>query len=282
MGLLHAITLAIALAPAAEAGAPPASDEGLEPGSLEELHYRGAAQFSAADYPAAIESFTAALVKADGQDADPVIRAAILFNLARSHALAHEVDPQLEHLRKALHVYERYLEEVETHALDVGDRAEMAEEDSTRIRVQLAELERQAAAEPEAQAQAPTTTEPPPPGVDRKRRTRGIALSVTGGVLLAGGAGMIGWGATFRGVAERSVQDENGGMPPNADEQNYIDQQARSGLRWVGIGAGVAAVGAGLLAWGIVDIVKAKPDKQVAVAPSFGPEQATLVINGRF
>lgn len=275
---LQTIALLMALGPAGE---PPASDEGLEPGSLEELHYRGAAQFSAADYTSAIESFTAALGKADSGDADPVVRAAILFNLARSHALAYEVDPQVEHLRKALHVYERYLEDVETHSLDVGDRAQMAEEDATRIRVQLAELERRTEAEAEPRPQGPAATEPAP-AVDAKRRTRGIALSVTGGVVLAGGAGLIAWGATFKGTAEQSVQDENGGTPPNATEQDYIDQQARAGRRWVGIGAGIAAVGAGLLAWGIVDIVKAKPKKQLAITPSFGPEHATLVITGYF
>ena len=270
------LLLVLSVAPAPE-DAPaedlPTTEAEAKVGSIEDLYYRGAAQYSAADYINAIESFTRALEVAGREGTEPEIRGALLFNLARSHARAYDVNDEVQHLRRALDIYRRFLEEVELHEIEAPDQISAAREDQEAIRATLEKLEQ------EAESNNATPGPEPRDEVDGKRRTRGLALTVTGGVLLAGGAGVAVYGTSFRRDAQKAVDAVE---DPGEQEEQFLADETRKGRVWIGAGVGVAVVGAGLLAWGIVDLLASKKAKKVAAAPLIGPELAGLSIAGRF
>lgn len=278
--MITAQLLLVLLAAPASEDAPaedlPTAQTEAKAGSIEDLYYKGAAQYSAADYANAIESFTAALEVAGREGTEPEIRGALLFNLARSHARAYDVDDEVSHLRRAMDIYRRFLEEVELHGIEAPDQISAAREDQENIRATLDKLEDEKQSGPEPAG--PVAAEPHDQ-VDGKRRTRGLALTVTGGVLLAGGAGVAIYGTSFRRDAQAAVDAVE---DPGEKEDQFLEDETRKGRIWVGAGVGIAVVGAGLLAWGIVDLLAAKKAKNVAAAPLIGPDMAGLALGGRF
>jgi hypothetical protein len=274
----------LAVAPAESPGAddPPAEDlqtkqSDAAPGSIEDLYYKGAAHYSAADYGKAIERFTEALDLAGRQGTDPSIRAALLFNLARAHTRAHAVDGDTRHLRQAIDIHRRFIEEANLLQLDIPDQIEAAETEIAEIEAKLAELDDAEDAE-DGPAPAPV----PAPAQDdggSKRRVRGIALTVSGAVALGAGVGVAVYGTSFRRDALDVVDQVDD--PPEV-EQKFIDDETRKGRVWIGVGAGVAAVGTGLLIWGIVDLAAAKRDRRAVAAPLLGPGLAGVAFGGRF
>jgi tetratricopeptide (TPR) repeat protein len=264
---------------AAPAGHAPAGEVPVQAprNEIEDLYYAGAADYSASEYRAAIDKFTRALALAVREDSDPHIRVALLFNLAQAHAGAFEVDRDVRHLRQAVDIYRRFLDESEPLGQDAEDQRDAAREAIARIEAELPALEADAAHDDKARPDV--EPEPAAHRVDPGRRRRGIVLAVGGGVALLGGVGLLAFGTTFRRDAERVVATHDD--PPEVEEA-FVREEVRKGRVWIGVGAGVAAVGAGLLTWGIVDLVASRSGpRAVAVVPTLGPVNG-LGLSARF
>lgn len=254
------------------------------PGSIEDLYYKGAAHYSAADYGEAIDKFTQALDLAGRQGTQPGVRAALLFNLGRAHTRAYDVDGDVRHLRQAVDIHRRFIEETETLGLEVPDQVEAAEAEIVEIEARLhaiAESE-QDSARGEPAVGAPGEPRPEPSQPDdaiSKRRVRGVALTVSGAVALGVGVGVAVFGTSFRRDALDLVDQVD---DPPEKEQAFVDDETRKGRIWIATGAGAAAIGTGLLIWGIVDLAATKKARTTVAAPLLGRGLAGVALRGRF
>ncbi|TPV97011.1 MAG: tetratricopeptide repeat protein [Myxococcales bacterium FL481] len=265
------MSIARAAEPAAE------SPEELE-AQVKALHHSGATLFETADYQGAIENFTQALKIANSYGADPQVRGALLYNIGKSRMKAYEVSRDASELRQALAIYTRFVDDAKAGAgyteTDVAD----AEREITSIRALLEEAEADAAAlaesiEPEETDAMPGHNDGEPPGepgdetADVSRRRVGVSLAILGGLGVAGGAGLIGYGATFRGYAEQEINSK-APMPVDPDDyrpdqQEFYDNEVGKGRWLMGGGGALAAAGVALL---VVGIVKAR--RQPSRAPA--------------
>jgi tetratricopeptide (TPR) repeat protein len=261
-----------------------------------ELYNEGSSLYSAADYNGAIERFTDALkiVTSEGSADEYVIRGALLLNIAQAHIHAYEVDADVGHLRAAKSIYQRFVDEAER-----GSGYDQADVDEARRQLdQLPQkIEEHDARTPKNDGR-PTTDGNPPPRDDGPKeaqivRTRsiGIGLVIAGSVAFAGGAGVLGWGTTFRRFAIQSVIDE-GGDPDRTpadftnEEKAYVDQQTTLGIVWMvagGVAALVGGAGIGVGAWQLAKAKKMKKQSNaVALTPLLTRDLAGLSVSGRF
>jgi hypothetical protein len=236
-----------------------------EPSEAERLFYDGSAAYSAADYLGAIEKFTAALGAATREGADPVIRSAMLINLAESHERAFEMHEDVIHLKKANAIYQRIQEEAGVAGYG-AETAEKAKRRQAVVRAKLDELH----VEPEPAPDPDPDPEPPPnlgsdDGDDaqpaeqptdperRKHKVVGGALVGVGSVALAGGAALIANGARLPAVARMNTM---GMQTPEA--MNHIAKETNKGRALWATGIGVATAGVVMIAVGAVQLTQAK------------------------
>jgi hypothetical protein len=262
---------------AEEEAAPELSEEAKR---AQQLFYDGSAQFSAADYTGAIEKFTEALKIVTSEGLDPTIRGALLINLARAHLKAYDVSRDVTHLRSAREIYSRIIREADRAGYSDDDIKE-SETGLEELDAKLAELE----AQDSAPSPAPTSTnsEQDEGEAGGGKRTIGIALAASGGVLIAGGAGALGWGTTYESFAEDSVAESGEQGFESANE--YIDQQKQRGQQWMIAGGAAAGVGLAVLVTGVVLIVKDGKEQKSAklnLSPVVSRAGSGLVLTGRF
>jgi tetratricopeptide (TPR) repeat protein len=120
VGALLVATPAVAAAqspaaqsPAAEAQTPAA--EAQSPAQQAQALFKdGAAQYKLSNYANAVDKFSAAFVlslEIDDDDLRGKVLHALQFNLARAHVKTYDIDEDVEHLRTAVDLLEKYLNE---------------------------------------------------------------------------------------------------------------------------------------------------------------------------
>ena len=290
-----ASVLAVSLGSAPVHAAPADEDPMAQ---AEALYREGEGSYSAADYNQAIEQFTAALkiVTAEGRDepGDYQIRGLLMVNIAKAHDHAHDIDRDVSHLRQALSIYDRFINEAPTIGYKAND-VEDAKAERSKIQAKLDEIEAREAAAIPAPAPAPTQTEARPPrddGNEAKARTAlglGIGLTITGVALLGGGAGALIWGTGFESAAEDEVQRDRtqAGValdaPFTPNEQQFIDDEIGKGNAWIGAGAALMVVGVAGIGVGAWQLAKYKKlSKTARLQPVLGPQYAGFSLTGEF
>lgn len=266
-----------------------------------QLFQEGSVRYEAADYNGAIEVFTKAIRELDQQGVDDIyIRGVLLYNIAKSHARAYDIDRDAAHLRQASVLYRRFIDRATTGAgqglFDAKD-VEDARTELTLVQEKLEGLD-VAAPEPESDHEAsepepkdePTPSAPPEPGDGwKKPRGIGIGLLVSGIAALGGGGALIGLGLRFKPNAEGQVAElDDLGLPedhPAFDEgEDFIARETRKGQALVGSGAAAAAVGAALIGVGAFYLVKSKRMRgaDVQAAAILTPDFGGVSLIGRF
>lgn len=238
------------------------------------LHAEGTAAYEAADYPGAIEKFTAALkiVMAEGGTDENTAKQALLYNIAKAHEKAYEMDEDPVHLRQALSLYTRYKESV-TAPKDKEDA--QAKINALQLRL----------TKPTPSVVSPKTTTPKPVVPDWKRpRNIGISLMVAGGGAFVGGVVMAVLGSRYESNARDQVRklDDLGvpeDHPARMQGATFIQQEAKKGKILMGLGGSLAGVGAVLVGTGAGFVVKAKRTRLSARVTT---TYVGLTVSGKF
>lgn len=281
------VSSVLSLAPAATQDVAPESADMSE---ARRLFDEGTARYDAADYEGAIEVFTLALGEVRGQGVDDfTVRGLLLFNIGRAHMRAYEIDKDIEHLRQAKTIFERFIEEAEAHPGEIDDA------DVDEARAQVDELERMLVAAEQSgdrprDKPAPDDKQDEPPGDPAKLRARGIGLTAAGVALLGGGVGMLVWGTGFGPAAEARVAELDDlelpeGTTAYADGDAFIAEERRKGSAWMAAGGVTAALGVVGVALGVQQLVKSKRlanERSVSANASFTRESVWFGISGRF
>lgn len=232
---------------AATAASEPGADEPASETPLtlaRRLYDEGTVAYSASDYDQAIEKFTAALRIISTQDVDvgADTRALLLYNLATAHRKAYEMSRALEHLRKAIDLYDR----IEREAPDAGysaDTVMQARDARAALEPTLREQEAKAAA-----AQRAANARPVDP-VPRRLILSGATLTGVGvassALWIAGIA--LGLGAN-RDIEATSRPSQAAGRADLFDRGHQADALAISGavVSSVLVTAGIALLAAGI------------------------------------
>lgn len=277
----------LAFAPASGPAPTSAPSEAADLSLAKQLFDEGTARYDAADYEGAIEKFTLALGELKGQGVDDFgIRGLLLFNIGRTHMRAFEIDDQVEHLKQAKSIFNRFIEEAALYP----DQVDPADVDEAKGR--LAEIDRllagtESAPEPDAGPSTPDDRPPPEPRDPAKLRAGGIGLSVAGVALLGGGIGMLAWGAGYGSAAEREVAGlDDAGLPAQspafADADAFVAAERRKGAAWMASGGVAAAIGVVGLALGVRSLVRAKQASRVTASAAFGREGVWVGVRGAF
>ena len=196
------------------------------------LFERGVSRYEVSDYPGAIENFTHAYDQSRKIE-DAALRGRVLhalqFNLARAHVKAYGIDEDRQHLRIAIDLFGKYL--AEGAELGIELEAEVLMERAKR------ELDAQKLADANQRER------------DRKEDSGESSLPDDG--------------VTERDSDSRS--DDEARQPGEQGADRGPSHQGRKSLRIGGyVSLGLAAVGAGMLAGGMVMGVKADDDYEQA------------------
>lgn len=250
----------------------------------QDLYSRGSVAYEAADYDSAIDLFTQSLnvTAALPEDEAGPIKLQLLYNIARAHEKAFDIDKDAKHLRQALALYKRYASEVP----DTGDTLD-AEYNMTRIEKKLRlldQIERNKAAASSPQREVPSPPPSAPPAeTDKKKRNVGIGLLSGGAAFTVTGIAVLAAGARLRPQAEQQVNDVTGGdMSHEAWEpgQAHIASETKRGRILMGVGGGVAALGVAGVVVGAVQLKKSK--QRTTVSAYGGAGEVGLILTGRF
>jgi len=267
---------------------------GPSPQQLEEaqvLFRDGTVKYESADYNGAIKSFTEALGIMTEADGDESTRLTLLYNIAKAHEKAFKIDQDVQHLRQAQMLYERYFEFAQKTG-NLGDELD--------IESKLAHLNTQLKIHSEIQENRDKAEGPPPPppvttlGADvdtdwEKPRKTGIGFAVGGGVFTIGGVVLAVLGSQFEGKAQTQVNGlTDQGVPMDhpawAEGNEFVASEKRRGTIFMATGATVAVVGVAGLGVGTYYLVKSKRlrEGRVAAVPALSPGFAGVQISGRF
>lgn len=206
-----------ALAAPPDEDAPPPDDESADP-QLDEakrLFDAGVARYTAADYGAAIDLWLEAYTMVPPTFDNRLIKAELIYNVARAQQKWFEIDRDVRHLRQARETLSRYLGEIDELYGDQGAlEREKIEERIAGLDQQIADWEaEQARREAElAERMRPTFDEEG----DAREQKRNRAMVGAGAGLTAlgiGGVGMLVTGIIIAGGADSQV----GQLPLEAD-----------------------------------------------------------------
>jgi hypothetical protein len=259
--------------------APPAEHEAPAEhlADAEALYRDGSTLYEAADYPGAIQKFTAALalVSAKSTPDGDTIKRPLLWNIAIAHERAFGIDGDQRHLRQAQTLYRSYVE-----LLAKDEVAAIAEAKTSLLRVQTLLSEQEKQSPPPPRVAAPS--HPVQQERDQKALKLGVGLLVPGVAATVAGAVMLGVGSTYGGKAQAQVDMlADLGVPPNdpAWDQGakFVEQERRKGRAMMAVGGTLA--GAGVVLIGIGAYYTAK-GKRVRVSPMLGIFGMTL--SGKF
>lgn len=292
-----AITLTLAPTPGLLASPPdeaPAQDEPPPDADFErakQLFDAGVASYTASNYEAAIESWTQANALIAPTFDNRLIKAELIYNIARAQQKWFEIDGDIKHLRQARETLGRYLGEI-----DVLYPAEQLTLERQKVEEQIAELDAAiATAEEEARRREAELAERMRPKFDdkadareRKRNKAMIGAGAGFTVVGLGSVGMLVAGVAMAGQANRAVEDLPLGEDVDARSQAIRKGQAGNALQLLGgFGGGLfLAIGVPLLIVGLVGENKRKQRRKAAgveaAAPLLIPNGAGFGVSGRF
>ncbi len=251
----------------------------------------GVARYTASDYGAAVDFWLAAYALIPPTFENRLVKAELIYNIARAQQKWFEIDKDIKHLRQARDSLGRYLDEVD----DLYPPEQVTLE-RQKVEEQIAELDQSIAeAEAEAARREAELAERMRPTFDEKADARerkrnnsmigsGAALTVVG----LGAVAMLVSGIAIAGQAERAVQ--NLPLAADIDERQRQVGKGSAGNALILLGsfaggiflvAGLPLLGVGLVAEG-----KRKQRRRAAgveaAAPMFLPSGAGLMVGGRF
>ncbi|MEM6295088.1 MAG: hypothetical protein AAGA54_27705 [Myxococcota bacterium] len=277
--MLQSVVLALSLVqPGWMLQAPDASGERQR---QEKLYLEGRAQFSAADYAAAIETWTKLLAELPQGPETTEVRLDLLFNIGLAHTREYLFDEDPVHLRKALTLFRLYAERKPSD--DVAKRI-------SELEAQLASLEDDdSTLEPPSPEAAPSSnveTEPPRDDAGGPSRGLGIGLVAGGGAAVVGGVALLVAGSRLRPAAEESVAALEGmGLEPDdpafAEGDAFVDEETRRGRAFMAGGGAVAGVGLVAVGVGVWALTRSRArggDVAWWVSPTLGG----MTMGGRF
>jgi tetratricopeptide (TPR) repeat protein len=256
------------------------------------LYQEGSTLYSAGDYNGAIEKFTEALkiitAEGSGEAEEYQIRGYLMLNIAKSHVNAYDVDRELFHLRQALSIYKRFVDESEKISYP-PEEIEEAKAEMEKLATRIEEIEA-------AEKDKGITGTPVPVVITNENEVEatrafgtGIGLTVAGTALVGSGIGFMVYGLGFEAAAQDQVIQEAG--DPNhvftPAEERFVEDEKNKGLGLTGGFAAVAALGIAGIGIGAWQISKARKLRRGAkasatVIPQFGTHGGGLAIVGRF
>ena len=245
----------------------------------ERLYRKGSAHYEAADYTAAITTWTDVLSSLPDSDEVLPIRLDLLYNIGVAHEKAYAIDKDPRHLRQAKQLFASY---AETRGDD--DSSRNALQRAAKIEELLATLD------PEAEPDAAPVVDATPSAIehvdaplDRRSRNLGIGLTTGGGAALVGGVVVLALGARMRPLAQDQVAELDAlGVPADhparAQGDAFVAAETRKGRTMMALGGSLAGAGAVLAGVGIFYVVKSRGRRSIAVAPTL----SGIAIKGRF
>ncbi len=293
----HASRIAVPVAQVAAVVAAPAEEpadgtDGDPDGELvsdaERMYRIGEAHFAAADYAAAIETWTAVLTHLPQTEAVHAIRLDLLYNIASAHEAEYDVDTNVRHLRQAVVLFQRYVEE-----RGDADATQDAQRRLDALRERIAEIEASSASTPSEPTTVPATapSDETPRPASRRDRNLGIGLVAGGGAGVVGGVVLIALGARLRPAALDQVNAMTLDDPDVvAQADAFVDDETRKGRIVMGVGGAVAAVGLAAAGAGTYYLVryqrgaKATASRRVRWDAGLSPTGggASVRVTGRF
>ncbi len=293
---LAGLALLLAGVPAPALGwAPPdePTDEGeQDPGEdpdmqrARELFDSGVARYTAADYGAAVDLWLEAYALIPPTYDNRLVKAELIYNVARAQQKWFEIDQDIKHLRQAREILARYLGEV-----DEIYPPEQVELERQKVQEQIDELDeliRETEAEIARREKELAERLRPKfdPELDRREARRNKAMIGSGAALSGlglGGVGMIVGGVLLAAQAEREVAELPLGA--DADARATAIQRGRTGnVLMVGgtvIASALIVAGVPLLATGLV-FEKRRRDYKESLQMSVVPTGTGLIWTGRF
>jgi hypothetical protein len=258
LSLLTCLALVLAAPPTRASGpAEPPAEEDPALAEAKRLFDAGVARYTAADYTAAVDLWLQAYALLPSTYDNRMIKAELIYNVARAQQKSFDIDHDPQHLRQARETLLHYIDELDDL---YGDQAPMERE---KVDDQLADIDEQLAAweAEQAKREAELAERMRPKfdeAADARERKRNQAMVIAGGSLTAlglGGAGMLVAGIVLAAGAERT----SGELPLVADipaRQAAISRgQTGNALMLIGtlsgavfLGAGVPLLGVGLAA----------------------------------
>ncbi|PRQ07322.1 hypothetical protein [Enhygromyxa salina] len=302
-----AVTLALALAPIGGlrvAHAAPANDDDADADAdddddddqamseAKQLFDAGVTRYSAAQYGEAVGLWLEAYDLIPPSFENRLIKAELIYNVARAQQKWFEIDKDVQHLRQSREILGRYLGEVDDlYGEQAAIEREKIEEQIAEVDEQIADWEaEQARREAElAERMRPKFDE----DADTREAKRNKAMLGAGAGLSAlgfGGIGLLVTGIVLAGGA----QAQTGGLPLEADipAREAAITRGESGNALMVTGTLVAGVflaaGIPLLAVGVASEKKRKARRAEAgvdvaqLGPAWIPGGAGLSIGGRF
>jgi tetratricopeptide (TPR) repeat protein len=273
--LVGALSVALAVPSPVVAAQPAASDVDME--DVKELYAQGRARFDTLDYQGAIDLWTKAFAQLPANEENRSIRNDLVYNIATAQEEAYKVDRDPTHLRQAIGLLRRYVDEYK--ALYKPTRQARAEVD--KVKARIAELEARLAEAEAATQPAATPATPPDPRAEERRKAIAVKQLLredpelsrqyrSGTSMIAGGSVALGLGAISLVVmlaylmlrsAARVGDEITGEGPDDAAEKSATTGAAVSG----GLGLGLIVTGAVLLPIGVGRRRRAKREAQERV-----------------
>ncbi|MGH1343164.1 MAG: hypothetical protein ACRBN8_16520 [Nannocystales bacterium] len=282
--------LGLTIAPPALA-APPSSDSNVEgeadaplDPALEKarvLHNEGSAAYDLADYPTALEKFSAAYVALPDGPQTAGIRSAIVYNVGITQKRMYELDGDVVHLKTAKVLLTRYFNDfAEEGAQEDAKGRALLDEIETELARHKTEAEAAAAApvqQPREPAPEPTPAPTGPDDPDAQRTAR-ILIGVGGGVLGLGvvGAGLGLGGALWGQSLEGDIED---GTSTGVRRISALEDGRSANALAIG---GAVAGGVLLTAGAVVLALGLKKRKDAGRSVALAPTGSGLVLGGRF
>ncbi len=241
------------------------------------LHNQGSAAYELADYPAALEKFSAAYVALPPGPQTAAIRSAIVYNVGITQKRMYELDGDLVHLKTAKVLLTRYFD----------DFAKDGAQEDSKGRALLAEIEAELAAQDAQLATPPPTIRPASPGStatppaqanpDAQRRAR-MLIGVGAGALGLGavGAGLGMGGALWGRSLQAGIEDGT-----STGARRITDLQDGRSANTLAI-AGALCGGVLLTAGAVLVAVGLKRRKAASEGLTLGPTASGFVVGGRF
>jgi tetratricopeptide (TPR) repeat protein len=296
-----AISLALLGAPAQGLAAPPVGvgDDVGEPDPVmaeaKQLFDAGVARYTAADYEGAVNLWLEAFSLVPATYDNRMIKAELIYNVARAQQKWFEIDKDVKHLRQSREILLRYVDELdELYGEQATMEREKVDEQIADIDVQIAKWEaEQARREAELAERMRPKFDEAADAREAKRNKAMIAAGASLTVLGAGGAALLITGI----ITAKSAEDTAAGLVLETDipaRQSALSQgQAGNAMILLGSLAGGVFLSAGvpLLGVGLVAESKRKQRRREAglevagirsITPMWTRGGAGLMIGGRF